>query len=108
MIAAKLRQRGHDVLALDERRDLEGIDDAEVLALAAEERRIVVTFNVSDFAPLLHQWPEERRPHAGCILIVGIAQHQYGLILNRVSAAIRAWPVQDQWADRAVIVSRSN
>ena len=107
MIAGKLRQRGHDVLALDERRDLEGIEDPEVLALAARERRILVTFNVRDFAPILRQWAEEQRPHAGCILIVGVAQHQYGLILKRVSEAIRAWPAQNQWSDRAVVVSRS-
>jgi len=107
VIADKLRERGHDVLALDERRDLEGIDDAEVLALATEEQRIVVTFNIRDFAPLLRQLAEEGRPHAGCILLAGIAQHQFGLILDRVSEALRAWPLQDEWVDRAVVVSRA-
>jgi hypothetical protein len=107
VIADKLREGGHDVLALDERRDLEGIDDAEVLAVAAEERRIVVTFNVRDFAPLLRQSAEEGKPYAGCILIAGIAQHQFGLILDRVSEVLAAWPHQDDWADRAVVVSRA-
>lgn len=107
MIADKLRERGHDVLALDERRDLEGIDDAEVLALASEERRIVVTFNIRDFAPLLRQAAEEGRVHAGCILIAGVAHHQFGLILERVSEALREWPLQDEWTDRAVVVSRA-
>ncbi len=107
MIADKLRERGHDVLALDERRDLEGMDDAEVLTLAAEERRIVVTFNIRDFAPLLRQAAEEGRAHAGCILISGVAQHQFGLILDRVSEALRAWPLQEEWTDRAVVVSRA-
>ncbi len=67
----------------------------------------MVTFNPRDFAPLLRQWAEEGRPHAGCILIVGIAQHQFWLILDRVSEAIRAWPLQEDWADRAVVVSRA-
>jgi hypothetical protein len=107
VIADKLREGGHDVLALDERRDLEGIDDSEVLAMAAEEQRIVVTFNIRDFAPLLRQSAEEGRPHAGCILIAGIAQHQFGLILDRVSEVLAVWPHQDEWADRAVVVSRA-
>jgi hypothetical protein len=107
VIAEAVRKLGHDVLALDERRDLEAIDDAEVLALAAEEQRIVVTFNLRDFAPLLRQWAEEGKAHAGCILIAGIAQHQFGLVLDRVSAALRAWPLQEDWADRAVVVSRT-
>lgn len=107
VIAEKLRVLGHDVLALDERRDLEGIDDADVLALAAEEQRIVVTFNLRDFAPLLRQRAGEGKPHAGCILLAGISQHQFGLILDRVSQALRAWPLQKEWADRAVVVSRT-
>jgi hypothetical protein len=107
VVAEKLRTLGHDVLALDERRDLEGIDDGEVLKLAAEEQRIVVTFNVRDFAPLLWQWAEDGKAHAGCILIAGIAQHQFGLVLDRVSEALRAWPSQQMWADRALVVSRT-
>jgi Domain of unknown function (DUF5615) len=107
VIADKLRTLGHDVQALDERRDLEGIDDAEVLKLAAEEQRIVVTFNLRDFAPLLRQWAEEGKAHAGCILIAGIAQNQFGLVVDRVSEALRAWPRQEIWADRALVVSRA-
>lgn len=107
MIADQLRKLGHDVLALDERRDLEGVDDAEVLALATEDQRIVVTFNLRDFAPLLRQLAEAGKPHAGCILIAGVAQHQFGLILDRVSATLRAWPLQEEWTDRAVVVSRA-
>lgn len=95
------------MLALDERRDLEGIDDAEVLALAAKEQRIVVTFNIRDFASLLRPSAEEPRPYAGCILIAGIAQHKFGLILKRVAEVLAVWPHQDEWADRAVVVSRA-
>ena len=40
-IARPLRQDGHDVLALSERSDLEGLADADVLALAASDERIL-------------------------------------------------------------------
>jgi hypothetical protein len=85
VIADEIRKPGrHEVLALDERRDLEGIDDAEVLALLSKSQRILVTFNLRDFAPLLRHTAGEGRPPAGCILIAGIAQHHFGLILDRV------------------------
>ena len=48
-IANALRSKGHDVRALVEEPASEGLEDAEVLALAAVERRILVTLDVADF-----------------------------------------------------------
>ena len=56
-----LRTAGHDVLALDEDDRLSRLPDEEVLSLAAEEDRIVVTYNISDFARIGRQWAEARR-----------------------------------------------
>lgn len=106
VIAERLRKSGHDVLALDEHRELEGRSDADVLALAAVEGRIVVTFNVRDFAPILRQWAGEGRSHAGCMLLVSIAQHAFGVILERVEVALAEVPEQEQWTDRAVLLGR--
>lgn len=77
-VASALRDKGHDVFAIDEHRELEGLDDDGVLALAAEEERILVTFDAKDFMPLLRQWGCEQRSHAGCVLISGIAANQFG------------------------------
>ena len=52
-VGRKLEAAGHDVQALDREPDLEGLDDDDVLALATEERRILVTHNVSDFPRIL-------------------------------------------------------
>jgi hypothetical protein len=41
-IGGVLRAEGHDVLALSEHPELEGLHDPEVLALAAEQTRILV------------------------------------------------------------------
>lgn len=49
-VGGALRALGHDVPALDEERQLEGLPDDEVLTLAATERRILVT----------HTWPTSR------------------------------------------------
>lgn len=47
-IATALREQ-HDVRAADEERELDGSDDERLLALAAEQGRIMVTFNFQDF-----------------------------------------------------------
>lgn len=106
MIAERLRGQGHHVLALDEHRELDGLSDADVLALAAQDGRILVTFNVCDFAPILRQWADEQRSHAGCLLLVGISQHESGVILERVSALVEARPEQRDWVDRALFLGR--
>ena len=69
-IAGALRQRGHDVHAADEERGLDGWDDEALLALAASERRIMVTFNVRDFPRILGEWAGGGKHHAGCLLVV--------------------------------------
>lgn len=54
-IAEALRELGHDVSAVAERRDLMSAADTLVFATAQEERRVIVTNNVRDFAPLSEQ-----------------------------------------------------
>jgi hypothetical protein len=44
-IAAKLREAGHDVLALAEDATFEGLSDPQVLKLAASEQRVLITRN---------------------------------------------------------------
>ena len=68
---------GHDVLALDQNEALSRLADEDVLALAAEQERIVITHNVRDFAPIVRRWTEARRPHHGVIL-VALATTDYG------------------------------
>ncbi|TME85364.1 MAG: hypothetical protein E6I44_15630 [Chloroflexi bacterium] len=75
-IAEELRQRGVDAIAIQkERPDLEGQDDDVVLRTATVERRVVVTNNVRDFAPLVEDFglrgdTHFARTHAGIGLIV--------------------------------------
>ena len=80
-IATALREQ-HDVRAADGERELDGWDDGRLLALATEERRIMVTFNIADFARITTEWAAARRWHAGCLLIVGIHHAEFGLILR--------------------------
>ena len=101
-IARPLREDGHDVTALSERPDLEGLADPEVLALAAAEDRILVTRNSRDFAPLLREWAEAGRSHAGCVLIWTLKHDDVGPILEGIRRLLAERSEQSRWRDVAV------
>jgi len=50
-VAREPRERGHDVVAIAEREAWVSYSDDEVMALAREEHRTVVTNNLRDFRP---------------------------------------------------------
>lgn len=101
-IARPLRRDGHDVTALSERPDLEGLADPDVLALAAAEDRILVTRNSRDVAALLREWAEGGRSHAGCILIWTLRLDEFGPILEGLRSLLHERPRQTGLRDVAV------
>ena len=101
-IGVPLSNRGHDVLSLASDAALGALDDPQVLECAAEQRRVLVTRNARDFAPLLRQWAEAARPHAGCILIWTFAHHEFGAIIRGVALLLDDRPGAKHWADVTV------
>lgn len=61
-IAAELRRRGHDVIAVAADPQLRSMTDTEIYAWASGERRRIVTENVKDFRRLLMQDSELAGP----------------------------------------------
>jgi hypothetical protein len=98
-IGEPLRAAGHDVRALQEERELDGLDDPHVLELAATEERILVTRNCRDFAPLLRAWASEGRSHAGCVLIWSLGHHEFGLIVAGLERLLMQRPRRADWID---------
>lgn len=98
-IAAPLRRAGHDVLALAEEQALEGLDDPEVLVLAAAEDRVLVTRNSRDFAPLLREWAEAGRGHAGCVLIWSLDHSEFAAIVSGLERLLADRSRQEAWRD---------
>ena len=101
-VAARLRENGHDVLALAEDTAFEGLPDPQVLQLAASEQRILVTRNSRDFAPLAREWAEAQRPHAGLILIWTLAHSQFAEIVAGVERQLQQRGSQEQWREITV------
>ncbi len=98
-VAAKLREAGHDVLALAEDATYEGLADPHVLELATSEQRILITRNSRDFAPLARQWAEAGRSHTGIILIWTLDHSQLTAIVAAIERQLQQRPSHEQWHD---------
>jgi len=68
-VAEQLRRRGHDVVAITERKELRSLADSAIFAEAQADRRAVVAENVADFVPLAEQADQRGRAHHGLVLI---------------------------------------
>ena len=69
IISNQLRARGIDAEAVVDRPGLPGAGDEDVLAIAAAERRTLVTLNIGDFTLLDRRWRAEGRTHSGIVLV---------------------------------------
>jgi predicted nuclease of predicted toxin-antitoxin system len=105
-VGRPLADDGHDVLAVDQDRTLEGKDDEDLLRQAADERRILVTFDAGDFAALAREWAAAGRSHAGLALIVGVDTSELGSILRLLRGGLAERPQQEDWVDLALFLSR--
>ena len=93
------------MLALDQDESLGRLADEEVLALAAEQERIVITHNVRHFVPIVRNWVGASRSHSGVILVT-LPHTDYGAILGRIEEAFAAHPDQMAWIDRIEFLGR--
>lgn len=61
-----------------------------------------MTRNSRDFAPLLRQWAEAGRSHAGCILVWTLAHHEFGAIIEGIEGQLALRVDPEEWRDLAV------
>ena len=67
VIARELRARGHDADAVTERPELVSLSDRELWNRMQDEHRAIVTENVADFMPLIHETAVTREAHWGVV-----------------------------------------
>jgi hypothetical protein len=100
-----LERRGHDVLGLDQDETLGRLADEEVLALAAEQKRVAITHNIRHFAPVGRSWAERGHSHCGLILVT-LPHAEYGAILRGLERSFAARPEPHEWVDRVEFLGR--
>lgn len=99
-VALDLRSEGHDVVHIRERGAL-GRSDQQVLDLAFEEDRVLVTANVADFQKLAGA----REIHAGVVLLFegSLTRDEQRALLREVLIALSA---RADLVNQALIVER--
>ena len=86
---------------------MDGTPDEELLALAAEEERVLVTCDINDFPAIARRWAEAGRTHAGCAIVAGIDHSEFGPILDVITRAIAVYPVQADWTALTLFLART-
>ena len=82
-LAPLLQQRGFDVVSVV---DLgrAGLTDEEQLRYAAEQKRVIFTYNIADFVQLARTWQLAGHSHAGILVSEQFSRRQLGELLRRL------------------------
>lgn len=94
IVARALRERGHDVVAVQDgdMGHLRGIDDCALLGHASRERRAVVTDNVPDFVRCHQHRLERGQSHFGLLLFGNdtFPRHRHEVFVSYILAALES------------------
>lgn len=94
-VAALLRGRGLDAEAVQERPDLTGCSDEQLMDAAAAEGRAVVTGNLRHFRPIAGARLASGASHSGLVLIPGwrsLASDTTGATADAIEQLMRSNP----------------
>jgi hypothetical protein len=98
-IAENLREHGHDVVAVTERSDLVGVDDADLFTLMQGERRAIVTENWGDFQRELQEAAARGITHYGVLPTsrrqLPRGMHTIGLYVRVLGDFLTRHPAED-------------
>jgi hypothetical protein len=103
LIAAELRARGHDAVAIKEREEWRSLSDPDVVALARAEQRAVVTANLRDFRPLHAELVAAGgEGHAGMVFVPAsfrLTRAATGQIVAALEARLAEYPGHEDLAN---------
>lgn len=100
VIAKRLRDGGHDVVAVVADPALRAQPDAEIYRRAAMEGRRIVTENVKDFRPLLPSAYDNNDPVAPLLLVAPGRFPRGGRRAAAVVSALGMWLAQEDAGSR--------
>jgi len=103
-IARRLRERGHDAIAVGKRPDLISAEDETLLALSTAEQRALLTNNVRDFVPIATRWVGDGRTHYGLLLVsdrtLRRSRNTIGTYVRAIDRLLRAHLAEDALRDQ--------
>jgi hypothetical protein len=92
VVAEQRRLRGHDAIGARAHAELAHRSDRDLLVIAADEQRVMVTENIRDFLDIDAEYRQTGRQHFGVILTT---DHKYprrhGAGIGRLVTALDAW-----------------
>jgi len=68
-VAGRLREQGHDVIAVAAEQSLRGLSDPDVFEIAQGQGRAVVTYNRDDFEAIIREYAEAGRENHGLVIV---------------------------------------
>lgn len=103
-IARQLRGLGHDVIAVKEESGLVGLSDEVHFATSPSERRAIVTENVADFRPLLHEAVRGGSINYGLVCVAARkfprSKETIGLMVRALDEFLKQHPADDALKDQ--------
>ena len=102
-IARALRTHGHDCISVKEYPEWQGLPDADLVAIARNEQRAIVTTNLRDFRPLHAELATPGAAgHAGFVFVpttVRLTKARVGLIVAAIEVKLAEYPGQQDLAN---------
>jgi len=109
LVAAELRARGHDAVAIKERGEWPSLRDHEVVALARTEQRAVVAANLRDFRVLQAELvAPSGQGHAGMVLVptsFRLTRAATGEIVEALEGPLALYPGDEDLANGETWIS---
>jgi predicted nuclease of predicted toxin-antitoxin system len=106
VLAERLRAAGHDVVSAQERDDLLGASDRELLRRAAAEGRALMTEDARDFVPLVREAAAVGDRHLGVLVTTEKSlprrRDALGVSIRRLDSFLREHPADDALADQVI------
>jgi len=76
------------------------LEDLELLRLARDEDRVLITSNIGDFVEHITEWAQAGQSHAGVIMVsYQVKKERFGLLIRSIERLLEDTS-QEQWIDR--------
>ncbi|MGB7589100.1 MAG: DUF5615 family PIN-like protein [Solirubrobacterales bacterium] len=93
-VAERLRERGHDALAITADPALRGLSDPDLFETAQQQKRALVTYNRTDFEAIVREYAAANREHHGLVIIhpFRFPSQEFSRLAKALAAFVDAFP----------------